>query len=187
MNLRHPARFCRAALARQAIKQASNRRIGPGLHTLFQEGQLVEFRWLRSLFLVAALCGARGACGEVADEIRQGEQYLQQGQIEEAIEVFRHAVAADPSSSKAFTRLGGALLLNQRYEESLESFRQAIALDQNGAEAHLGMAIAYIHLGHYGLARLSLDEAERRDPGKKQEIERVVAWLDQRMQGTTSH
>ena len=53
-------------------------------------------------------------------------------------------------------------------------------LDQTNAGAFLGMAMAYLHLGRYELARQSLNEAERLDPSKKAEISKVRTWLDSR-------
>jgi cytochrome c-type biogenesis protein CcmH/NrfG len=50
-------------------------------------------------------------------------------------------------------------------------------LDQGNADAFVGMAVGYLHLGEYRLAREALKEAGRLAPQKKEEIDRVLAWL----------
>jgi tetratricopeptide (TPR) repeat protein len=121
------------------------------------------------------------AAGEEESLVAQGERLLKEGAIPEAVETLRRAVQADPRSSLAYTRLGGAQVLNQDYAAGIESFKQAIGLDPNNADAFIGMAIAYIHGGRYPLARAALLEAERIDPAKKADIDELVAWIDRRM------
>jgi tetratricopeptide (TPR) repeat protein len=112
--------------------------------------------------------------------IRQGEAQLKAGQIEEAIETLRQAVAADPGSSLAYTRLGGAQVLHQEYDPGIESFKQAIVLDGKNADAFVGMAIAYLHSSRYPLARAALEEAKRIDPSKQAKVDELIAWIDER-------
>ena len=71
-------------------------------------------------------------------------------------------------------------LLRQEYRAGVENFQRAIALDPDNADAFIGMALAYLHMGQYGLARASLQEAQRIAPAKREEIEKVLAWIDQR-------
>ena len=113
--------------------------------------------------------------------VAQGERLLKEGAIPEAVETLRRAVQADPRSSLAYTRLGGAQVLNQDYAAAIESFKRAIGLNPENAEAFVGMAVAYIHGGRYPLARAALLEAERIDPAKKADIDELVAWIDRRM------
>ena len=115
--------------------------------------------------------------------IRQGETQLNEGKIPEALATLQQAVAADPKSSLAHTRLGGAQILSQEYVAGIESFKQAIALDPNNANAFVGMAVAYIHGARYPLARAALEEAKRIDPGKQADVDELIAWIDERVKG----
>jgi tetratricopeptide (TPR) repeat protein len=137
----------------------------------------VTFPWLAgwlALFFIAPLPAA------TPDLMEQGQQQLDAGELEQAEATFKEAVAQNPDSSLAHTRLGGVYLLRQDYKAGIDNFQRAIALDQDNADAFIGMALAYLHLGQYGLARASLQEAERIAPAKREEIEKILAWIDQR-------
>ncbi len=120
------------------------------------------------------------AADELNSLLERGQKQLDAGQLDEALASYQQAVQKDPNSSLAYTRLGGTRLLRQEYGDSITDFQQAIMLDQTNAGAFLGMAMAYLHLGRYELARQSLNEAERLDPSKKAEISKVRTWLDSR-------
>jgi tetratricopeptide (TPR) repeat protein len=116
--------------------------------------------------------------------IGTGEAQLAEGRVDEAIATFVQAVAADPKSSLALTRLGGARLLKQDYGAAIQDFRNALGLDPNNADAFVGMAIAYLHSGDYALARAALGEARHLAPAKGLEIDQVLGYLDRREAGT---
>jgi tetratricopeptide (TPR) repeat protein len=113
--------------------------------------------------------------------LQRGETLLNEGKLPEALEILQQAVVADPNSSRAFQRLGGAQLMSQDYAGSILSFQRAIGLDANNAEAFIGMGMAYLHSGRYGLARSALEEAKRIDPTKQPKIDEIITWLDQRV------
>jgi tetratricopeptide (TPR) repeat protein len=117
--------------------------------------------------------------------IAAGEAQLAEGKPDEAVATFTQAVAADPKSSLAHTRLGGARLLKQEYSAAIQDFRNALAADSNNADAYVGMAVAYLHSGDYPLARAALGEARRLAPAKAPEIDRVMGYLDRRESGET--
>jgi Tfp pilus assembly protein PilF len=134
-----------------------------------------------ALFLLSLAASAWSADANVL--ISQGEQHLKTGEVDEGLALFRQALEEEPSSSLAYTRIGGAQLLKQEYGPAIDSFRQAIVLEANNADAFVGMAMAYLHNGDYALARASLEEAKRIDPSKQTEIDNVIAYLDQREGG----
>jgi tetratricopeptide (TPR) repeat protein len=115
--------------------------------------------------------------------ISLGESQLKAGQVAEAISTLNQAVAKSPDSSLAYTRLGGAQILNQDYDAGIESFKQAISLDGKNADAFVGMAVAYLHTARYPLARAALEEAKRIDPSKQAKIDELIAWIDERVTG----
>ena len=112
--------------------------------------------------------------------IAAGEAQLAEGKADEAVATLERAVAADPGSSLAHTRLGGARLMHQEYSAAIKDFRNALAADPNNADAFVGMAIAYLHSGDQALARAALEEARRLAPAKGPEIDRVLGYLDRR-------
>jgi tetratricopeptide (TPR) repeat protein len=121
-----------------------------------------------------------GAPAAEPDLIRQGEAQLAARDFDGAIETLTRAVAAQPGSSLAHTRLGGAYLLSQQYPSAITQFQQAIAADGDNADAFVGMAVAYLHSGRLPLAKAALIEARRLDPDKSARIDDVVAWIDRR-------
>ncbi len=123
---------------------------------------------------------------ETAGLVEQGEALMQQGKNEEALEVLSRAVEANPESSLAYTRLGGAQLMLQQYVAGTESFRQAIMLDGKNADAFVGMAVAYLHTARYELARAALEEAKGIDVSKAAEVDKLIAWIDERS-GARTH
>ena len=115
-----------------------------------------------------------------ADLLEQGQQQLDAGDLDQALTSFQLVVEHDPQSTIGYTRLGGVQILRQEYRSGIQSFQTAVLLDQNNSDAFVGMALAYIHLGQYSLARASLQEAQRVGPDRKAEIDKVLAWIDQR-------
>ncbi len=112
--------------------------------------------------------------------IATGETQLAEGKVDEAIATLSTAVAADPKSSQAYTRLGGARLVKQEFSAAIGDFRSALAADPNNADAFIGMALAYLHSADYALARAALGEARRLAPDKAPKIDEVLTYLDQR-------
>ena len=137
----------------------------------------LTFPWLAgwlALFFILPLTAA------TQDLMQQGQRQLDAGELEQAELTFKEIVAQKPDSALGHTRLGGVQLLRQDHRAGIESFQRAIAMDPDNADAFIGMALAYLHMGQYGLARASLQEAQRIAPAKRDEIEKVLAWIDQR-------
>jgi cytochrome c-type biogenesis protein CcmH/NrfG len=117
---------------------------------------------------------------EVKSLIAASEAQLAEGKVDEAIATLSNAVAADPKSSQAYTRLGGARLVKQEFSAAIGDFRSALAADPNNADAFIGMALAYLHSADYALARAALGEARRLAPEKAPKIDEVLIYMDQR-------
>ncbi len=112
--------------------------------------------------------------------IQQAQVQSEAGDLEQSTSLLKQAIELAPDSSLAYTRLGGVQLLQRDYSSGIKSFQQAIMLDAENANAFIGLSVAYLHLGRYSLAREALKEASRLGPDKQQEINNVLAWLDQR-------
>jgi tetratricopeptide (TPR) repeat protein len=145
-----------------------------------------------SKYLVVALFGCSLSFSITANSeqntlIEQAFEQTQAGDLQAAQTLLQEAIRTMPSSSLAYTRLGGVQLLQQAYSAGIENFQQAIMLDQSNSEAFIGLAVAYLHLGRYQLAREALKQAQQLDPSKKQEIDKVVSWLNQRSSHNKMH
>lgn len=141
------------------------------------------------LFIIAFFISMNGTA--LADDttqmlIQQSYEQTTAGQFEEALSTLQEAASKDPGSSLVHTRLGGVRVLRQEYSAGIKDFQQAIMLDQQNSAAFVGMAVAYLHMGQYNLARASLDEAGRIDPSKKPQIDQVLSWIEQRTGGMNS-
>ena len=139
---------------------------------------------LRQLLIATTLCivamGHAAAGNGVDALILDGQTQAGEGRLDDALATLQKAVREYPDSSVAYTRLGGIQVLKQQYRRGIESFQQAVMLDGSNADAFVGMALAYLHLGRYEPARQALREAEKLDASKKTEIARVLAWFDRR-------
>jgi len=137
------------------------------------------------VFSAALLAASCWAASPADDLLEQAQRELDGARLDRAESLFRQAIEVDPASSLAHTRLGGIALMRQEYDAGIESFKQAIMIDGRNAGAFIGMAIAYLHTGDDELARAALGEAERADASKRQEIDKLLALLDQRSPLTT--
>lgn len=120
----------------------------------------------------------------LADEqslLQQAQAKASLGDIENATALYSQAVQLNGDSSPAWTGLGGMQLVSSNYQEAIQSFQKAIGLDNNNYRAFIGMSMAYLHQGRYGAARASLTEARRLAPPMSEEIDPVIAWIDNRM------
>ena len=140
-----------------------------------------------AVLLVFGLSLPAAANSNIDNLINQALQNTETGNLTEAQAILEEAVKSEPSSSLAYTRLGGVQLLQQEYSSGVRNFQQAIMLDQSNSEAFIGLAVAYLHLGRYQLAKEALKQAEQLDPAKKQEIDKVVTWLNQRSSQSYGH
>jgi Tfp pilus assembly protein PilF len=111
--------------------------------------------------------------------IEQGEAQLERGETQSAIRTLNEAVTADPNSSLAHTRLGGAYLLSQDYRGAIDQFQQAIGSDSRNAGAFIGLGMAYLHLKQAGPAKAALTEAKRLDPSQRADIDSLLARIEQ--------
>ena len=141
---------------------------------------------LVAVFLLA-VGGSVAASNRVESLLKQGHAQASEGRMDDALATLTSAVKKYPDSSLAYTRLGGVLVLRQEYSLSIKEFQKAIMLDQGNANAFVGLAVAYLHLGQYAHAKGALKEAEKLDPAKKEEIGKLLAYIDQRSSKRSMH
>ncbi|MCP4408239.1 MAG: tetratricopeptide repeat protein [Gammaproteobacteria bacterium] len=121
------------------------------------------------------------ANADVEALIMQGSEYARTGDVDAAYESYKQALALDPQSADVRLKVAGMQIVRGDYRDSIESFQNVIGSQPGNANAFAGMGIAYLHLGDYGLARASFEEALKHDEGKKEDIQQMLDWLDAKM------
>lgn len=90
--------------------------------------------------------------GKAIDLAHKGAELANSGQLDDAIDAFRHAVATDPNFAEAHYNLGVLLRLQGRIDEAVESYQNAVLLQPDFAEAHY-------NIGNARLAQNRLEDA----------------------------
>ncbi|HEX5571518.1 MAG TPA: tetratricopeptide repeat protein, partial [Ktedonobacterales bacterium] len=93
-----------------------------------------------------------------------GRIQTERGQLDEAVETLRQAIAADPVLGEARWRLGRALLAQRHYSEAIRELEESARLDARSAEAQVTLGMAYHATGRRQRAREALREALRISP-----------------------
>ena len=96
--------------------------------------------------------------------VSMGDFAVERGQVSSAIGLYRQAIAADPSSALATTRLGEALIQGRRYPEAVAAFRRATTLDPNNPRILRGLGNALIAQGRPTQALEPLGQALTVEP-----------------------
>ena len=93
-----------------------------------------------------------------------GEAFLDRGQIDQAIEQCRAAIAIDPANATAHFNLGVALAAAGRLDEAIGQYRQALECLPNYAAAHNNLGQALLLRGWIEEGMAHCQEALRIDP-----------------------
>lgn len=80
----------------------------------------------------------------------RGLAYGTRGQLEQAAESFKRAIAADPKRVEAYTNLGVSYANMNKYSEAADMFTKALAFDPNNADVLAKLGAVYIQLEKYG-------------------------------------
>jgi tetratricopeptide (TPR) repeat protein len=102
--------------------------------------------------LFALLPAREGGAGDraVLEALwKGGEEALEAGEIDTALQKFEKALELDRHQPRTWNYLGGIHFLQQDYFKALLNFKQAFALDPWDARAGNNVATAYEHLGQY--------------------------------------
>jgi len=122
----------------------------------------VLLAWLLASF---GLFGWQGAAtnqsgGEVSGRLKAGSDYLQRGEVEQAVREFKAAVALDPQSAAGHMLLGQAYLAQRSLglvAEAKAELQQALDLDPSLLWARFYLAKVYIDLGRTDKAKEELE------------------------------
>ena len=97
-------------------------------------------------------------------ESNVGTELQAQGRLDEAIALYRNALARDPNDVLAHSNLGTALAANGQLDEAIAHHRRAVALAPNDADSHYNLANALTAQGDLANAVSQFREALRLEP-----------------------
>lgn len=86
----------------------------------------------------------------IDDLISRGHRLEDEKRIEDALECYRSAIAADPSRARGHINAGNALLGLERQEDAIACYREAIRLEPANAHAHFNLGKALQAAGRAG-------------------------------------
>jgi Flp pilus assembly protein TadD len=107
-----------------------------------------------------------------------GRTYHTQGQVDEAIEAYRHALELNERDVWSMNNLGLLLLEAKHAEEALPLFAKAVELRKEVPEFHNNLGMALEHTGRFKAAAIAYSGALTADPRydkAKQNLARVEA------------
>ncbi|TDI25397.1 MAG: tetratricopeptide repeat protein [Acidobacteria bacterium] len=94
-----------------------------------------------------------------------GTELQVQGRLDEAIALYRDALARNPNNAIAYSNLGTALAANGQMDEAIAQHRRALDLAPNDADGHYNLGNALAAQGAFADAVSHLREALRIEPG----------------------
>lgn len=132
-----------------------------------------------TLFAVLSLFQTSVLAGEIDFQqyLKQGDQALSSGQLNEAFTAFSKAAALQSESEVIQQRLGTINLLKGRYRSSIQHFHKTLGFNEKNIKAFIGLGLAYLHIGQYPLAKAALQDA-RQYSDSKNDIDLIIKWLE---------
>jgi hypothetical protein len=94
---------------------------------------------------------------EAVNYAEQGDKYLKDEKLGEAVKAFTQATKLDPYNATYFRKLGDSLSYIGQNDVSVNYYKQAILLEPKNIDAHVGLGEAYRSLKQYDKL---LEEAE---------------------------
>lgn len=123
------------------------------------------------------------AQGEAGRLLREGIRFYRGGDLRQAEEAFRAALARNPASAEAQNNLGLALRAQGRLPEAIAAYQAAIRLRPDYPEAHHNLGVASFSLGRMEEAIQSFREAIRIREGFAPAHLQLALALEQRGDG----
>ncbi|MBI5380146.1 MAG: tetratricopeptide repeat protein [Nitrospirae bacterium] len=124
-----------------------------------------------------------GAQGEAGRLLLEGIRFYRGGDLRQAEEAFRAALARDSASAEAQNNLGLALRAQGRLPEAIAAYQAAIRLRPDYPEAHHNLGVASFSLGRLEEAIQSFREAIRIREGFAPAHLQLALALEQRGDG----
>ena len=105
--------------------------------------------------------------------MESGSWFYKQGLYARAVEEFRKATQADPSSSEAFRSLGDAFFKLGQTDKAIESYEKAKTLDPDNLDVLENLGVVLANRGEYKKAVWQWGEVLKRNPERKDIVERI--------------
>jgi tetratricopeptide (TPR) repeat protein len=121
----------------------------------------------RSIRLILSIWLSLGICTPLfanQTPIKEAQELLAQGSVDEAIASLRRTIAADPQNADAHLLLGSVLALQGVRGESLEQLQEAVRLRPYSAVAHNRLGSALSRFVEMDAARQEFEKAISLDP-----------------------
>jgi Flp pilus assembly protein TadD len=84
---------------------------------------------------------------------------LQQGKAQEAVDLYKKAIAIDPDHAETYSNIGAGLRQLGMYREALDAYDRAISLNPKSEIAHSNRGVICNDLGMFGEAHQAYSEA----------------------------
>jgi len=114
-----------------------------------------------AIFLLAS---ASAMASSTTELIAEGNKLWSENKMDQAQAVFQKAIDQDPTSAKAYSRLGALLLMQNKGKESVKAYQASIIHDSNNAKSYAALSIAYLHMGRHKMAQVMAQQALSIDP-----------------------
>ncbi len=124
------------------------------------------------LILTLAACGAGepGSEGTVSGadtadaHFQQGNEFVENGQFEEAIAEYEAALALEPDHVSALTNLGVAYYNTEQFEQAIAQYQEALQKAPDDAAVRSNLAAAYVRVGALDTALQEYQRAVELEP-----------------------
>jgi Tfp pilus assembly protein PilF len=97
--------------------------------------------------------------GDAATHLTQGEQYLHDGKLSEAIAEFQAVVQLDPGSVEGHFRLGNTYFQQGQLDKATAEFQKTLELDSNNVDARSNLGAVYYQQGAFDKAAAEFKQA----------------------------
>ena len=113
------------------------------------------------------------------DSMSLGRQFLQNGELKNAIAVYTQVILKDPNDAKAYLGRGQAYHDKGEYGAAMSDYNRAIKIDVEFAEAYYRMGNVYFKIGEYDVAIEEYSQAIEIDDGHAHAYgNRALAYLN---------
>ena len=124
-----------------------------------------------------ALASKETLLADIAEVLAQAKSYHRAGQLHDAEQFYRQALAADARHPEALYLLGAACHAQGKINDAVAFLERAVAEQPNHAEARHDLGIAIGQQGRLAEAVAQLQEADRLRPGVEQFVQSLRAAL----------
>ena len=112
----------------------------------------MKFCLLFALLALPSLSGCSSDEEKRADFMKRGDEYLEAGQLEEAIIEYKNVLQIDPNAVKAHRKLADAYLNSERLKEGYWELSETVRLDPSDIESRLAYAAISMAAQNFDLA-----------------------------------